>query len=57
VVPAQTGLADADIVILTGRVGLTVIGTTFDVAGLLVEHNAFEVRLNEIISPFKGTKV
>ena len=43
-VPEQTGLAEADIDTLTGRFGLTVIVTVFDVAGLPVAQDRFEVR-------------
>ena len=42
-VPVQTGLAEADIETLAGRLGLTVIVTVFDVAGLPVAHVALEV--------------
>jgi len=39
-VPAQIGLADATIETLTGRMGLTVIVTVFDVAGFPVAQGA-----------------
>jgi hypothetical protein len=42
-VPVQILLADADIEILTGRTGLTVIVIELDVAGLFVEHGTSEV--------------
>ena len=42
--PAHTGLADAPIVILTGRIEVTVIVIEFDVAGDPVRQGvAFEV--------------
>jgi hypothetical protein len=42
-VPAQTGLSEAEIVALTGRLGFTSIETTLDVAGLPVTQTAFEL--------------
>jgi len=50
--PEQTGLTDAEIVTLTGKTGLTVIVTVFDVAGLPVVHVAFEVNTQETVFPF-----
>jgi hypothetical protein len=42
-VPEQIGLNEAVIDTLTGRFGLTVIVTVFDVAGLPVAQDRFEV--------------
>ena len=42
-VAAQTGLAEATIETLAGRIGYTVIVTVFDVAGLPVAQVALEV--------------
>ena len=53
-VPAQTGLADAAMVTLTGRFGLTVIVIVFDVAGLPVAQVALEVKTQVIASAFNG---
>ena len=51
-VPAQTGLADAPMVTLTGRFGLTVMFIVFEVAGLPVAQVAFEVSTQVIASLF-----
>jgi hypothetical protein len=53
-VPAQTGLAEAPIVTLTGRFGFTVMVTAFDVAGLPVGHVASEVSTQVTASPLAG---
>jgi hypothetical protein len=42
-VDAQTGLAEATIETLAGRIGFTVIVTVFDVAGLPVAQVSLEV--------------
>jgi hypothetical protein len=42
-VDAQTGLAEATIETLAGRIGFTVIVTVFDVAGLPVPQVSLEV--------------
>ena len=42
-VPVQTGFASADMDTLTGKIGLTVMVTVFDVAGLSVAQVALEV--------------
>lgn len=42
-VPEQTGLLDAAILTLTGRIGFTVMVTVLEVAGLPEIHPAFEV--------------
>ena len=42
-VPEHIVVADATMETLTGRLGLTVIVTVFDVAGLPVSHVALEV--------------
>jgi hypothetical protein len=52
--PEQTGFADAVIVILTGRFGLTVIVTVLLVAGLPLGQVTLEVRMQVITSPFTG---
>ena len=52
--PMQMGLAAATILTLTGRNGLTIIVTEFDVAGFPVVHMAFDVRMQVTISLFKG---
>jgi hypothetical protein len=44
--PAQTVVAEAEIETLTGRVGLTDIVTMFELAGLPVAQEAFEVRIH-----------
>ena len=53
-VPAHTGLAEAAIEMLTGRLGLTVMVTILEVAGLPVGHAAFEVRTQVTASPLAG---
>ena len=54
--PEQTGLADEATVTLTGRFGLTVIVTAFDVAGLPVAQGAaLDVKIQVITSLFTGT--
>ena len=53
-VPAQTGFADAPMVTLTGRFGLTVMEMLFEVAGLPVVQEAFEVKTQVTASPFAG---
>ena len=42
-VDAQTGLAEATIETLAGRIGFTVMATVFDVAGLPVAQVALDV--------------
>jgi hypothetical protein len=54
-VPEHTGLVDAVIEMLTGKFGLTVIVTVFEVAGLPVGQVAFEVNTQETASLFNGT--
>jgi hypothetical protein len=44
-VPGQIVVDVAEILILTGRLGLTVIAMLFDVAGLPVTHVAFDVKI------------
>jgi hypothetical protein len=46
-VPWHTGLAEAEIETLTGRFGLTVMITVFDVAGFPVAQVASEVSTQE----------
>jgi hypothetical protein len=55
-VPAQTVVADAEIDTLTGRFGLTVIVTVFEMAGLPVAQGVLEVNWQVIASAFSGTK-
>ena len=55
VAPPQTGFAVGDIVMLSGKLGLTVMVTAFEVAGFPLAQGAFEVRMQRIISPFEGT--
>ena len=53
-VPEHTGFADAATDMLTGRIGLTVMVTVSDVAGLPLLQVSLEVRLQLILSPFTG---
>ena len=53
-IPAQTGLLDAVIAILTGRFGFTVMVIIFEVAGLPVGQIASEVRMQDTRSPDAG---
>ena len=55
-VPAQTGLLDGEIEMLTGKLGLTVIVTVFEVAGLPVAQVALDVNRQVMASEFNGTK-
>jgi hypothetical protein len=55
-VPAQTVVAEAEIETLTGRFGLTLIVTVFEMAGLPVAQVALEVNWQVIASEFSGTK-
>lgn len=50
--PAQTGFEDAAMVMLTGKLGLTVIVTWFEVAGFPVAQGALEVRTQVTASLF-----
>jgi hypothetical protein len=54
-VPAQTMVAEAEIETLTGRFGLTLIVTVFEIAGLPVAQVAFEVNWQVMASEFIGT--
>ena len=54
-VPEQTGFADAAILILTGKFGLTVMVTVFEMAGLPVAQVAFDVSTQVIASVLTGT--
>ena len=56
VVPAQTGLAEGEIVTLTGRFGFTLIVTDPDKAGLPVAQVALDVSIQVIASLFVGIK-
>ena len=56
-VPAQTGLAEAFIDMLTGKFGLTVIVIVLEIAGFPDAQKRFEVRIHRIISPFDGEYV
>lgn len=53
-VPAHTGFEDALMVILTGRLGLTVMQIVFEFAGFPVGQLMLEVRMQAIQSPFTG---
>ena len=54
-VPAQTGLASAEMVTLAGKSGLTVIVMAFDVAGEPVRQGAgLAVMTTVITSPLTG---
>ena len=55
VAPAQTGFAVGETVMLTGKLGLTVMATAFEVAGFPLAQGAFEVRMQITTSPFNGT--
>ena len=50
--PVQTGFAEAAILILTGRFGLTVIVIVFEVAGEPVAQVAFDVSIQVTVFPF-----
>jgi hypothetical protein len=50
--PEQIGFEDAEILILTGRLGLTVIVMVFDVAGLPLIQLALEVITQLTVLPF-----
>ena len=52
--PEQTGLLDAVIVMLTGRLGLTDTGYWILDAGLLEVQSSEEVRVQLTRSPFAG---
>ena len=56
-VPGQTGLAEAAIHILTGRMGFTVMVKAFDVAGLPDGQVAFEVNSQVTMSLLAGVYV
>ena len=56
-VPEQTGLDDALMLTLTGRFGLTVMVTVFDVAGLPVAQVALEVKTQVMVLLFAGVYV
>ena len=51
-VPEQIVVAEAEILILTGRFGFTVIVTVFEVAGFPVAQVAFEVSTQVTTSLF-----
>ena len=53
-IPAQTGLLDAVIEMLTGRFGFTVIVIVLDVAGLPVGQIALDVKIQDTWSPDAG---
>lgn len=50
--PAQTGFEDAAMLRLTGRLGITVIITWFEVAGFPVPQGALDVRTQVTASLF-----
>ena len=47
-------MVDAEILILTGEVGFTVIEIALDVAGFPVAHVALEVSWQVMLSPLEG---
>ena len=51
-VPEQIVVADAEILILTGKLGFTVMVTVLEVAGLPVAQVAFDVRIQVMTSLF-----
>ena len=53
-VPAHTGFAEAAIATLTGRFGLTIIVTVFDVAGFPDVQVSLDVSKQMTISPLEG---
>ena len=55
--PAQNGFEDDIMDTLTGRLGLTVIVTGAEVAGLFTAQVAFELTVQVTPSPFKGMYV
>jgi len=55
--PRQKGFADAVIVILIGRSGLTITGYMRLDAGLLVVQVSEDVKVQETRSPFIGVNV
>ena len=50
-VPEHIGLAEADMLTLTGKFGFTVIVMVFELAGLPVAQVAFEIMTQVIKSP------
>ena len=52
--PAQKGFEDDIMDTVTGRLGLTVIVTGAEAAGLFTAHVAFELTVQVTPSPFKG---
>ena len=52
--PGQKGFADADMVMLTGKPGLTDTGCWMLDAGLFVVHNSDDVTVQETRSPLFG---
>ena len=55
--PTQKGFAEAEIVMLTGRSGLTDTGYWMLDAGLFVVQVSEEVNVHETRSPFSGVNV
>lgn len=56
-VPAQIGLLEAAMLTDAVRIGLTVIVTEFDVAGLPVAQVALDVSTQRITSPFDSDEL
>jgi hypothetical protein len=54
--PAQKGFADAEMVKLTGRFGITVMIIVSEMAGFPVTQDALEVRIQKTLSLFTGEK-
>ena len=57
IVPEQTVVPGVDIDTLTGRIGLTVMVTEFEVAGFPPQNGTLDVRMHEMTSPFPGVMV
>ena len=53
-VPAQTGFPDEEIVMDTGKLGLTDMVIVLEVAGFPLAQAAFEVSLQVMTSPLSG---
>ena len=51
-IPEHTVVADAEMLMLTGRIGFTVMVTVFEVAGLPVAQVALDVITQVTVLPF-----
>jgi hypothetical protein len=56
-VPSQTLFPDAVITTFTGRRGLVVKPIRLELAGLPVAHVELDNKVQETVSPFRGTKL